>query len=131
MASVPSHRFMKSYITAQDYETTGQYLFMKIGTSNQICTICDTKGEAALGVLQSASGSAKTCEVALIGGAALVECGESITALNQVTTNTSGEAIVPDTAGQQVLGTALEDGVDGDIIAVMLSAGGEAHAAEA
>jgi hypothetical protein len=124
------HKRISAFKTAADYSSTGQYLFVKL-SANDTVTKCDTKGETAIGVLKTATSSARVAEVFMGGGGALVVCGEAISRNEQITTNASGQAINPDSSGQEVLGVALEAGDSGDVIGVMLNVGGETFAAEA
>ena len=121
---------IRAYKTAADYSSTGQYLFVKLSANNTVQK-CDTKGETAIGVLKTATSSARVAEVFMCGGGANVECGESISRNEQITTNASGQAINPDSSGQEILGVALEAGDSGDVIAVNLNIAGETFAAEA
>ena len=124
------HARISAYRTAADYSTTGQYLFVLL-SANDTVTKCSTKGENAIGVLKTATSSAKVAEVFMLGGGALVECAETIALNEQITTDANGKAINPDSSGQAVLGIALEAGDSGDVISVMLNSGGETFAAEA
>lgn len=125
-----THEEIRAYKTAGDYSSTGQYLFVKLSADNTV-TKCDTKGETAVGVLKTATSSGKVAEVFMAPGGALVECGESISRNEQITTNASGQAINPDDSGQEILAVALEAGDSGDVISVKLNVGGETFAAEA
>lgn len=125
-----THAQIRAYKTAADYSSTGQYLFVKLSADNTVET-CDTKGETAIGVLKTATSSGKVAEIFMAPGGALVECGESISRNEQLTTNSSGQAINPDDSGQEILGVALEAGDSGDVISVKLNVGGETFAAEA
>lgn len=121
---------IRAYKTAADYSSTGQYLFVKL-SANDTVQKCSTKGETAVGVLKTATSSGRVAEVFMGGGGALVECAESISRNEQITTDANGKAINPDDSGQEILAVALEAGDSGDIIAVNLNIAGETFAAEA
>jgi len=112
-----------------DYSTTGQFLFVTLSDESTVAKE-STKGGNSIGVLMNNPESAKVAEVALVGGGALVVAGESITLNKQITSNTSGQAIHPDAAGQRIMGIALASADSGDIFPVLLVAG-ETYAAEA
>lgn len=97
---------------------TGIYRFVKVG-SNQKVALCDS-GDAALGVLRGKADEDQAIEVA-IGGRVLVELGASVTAGSRVQSGSGGSCIT--LASGADLGTALEGGVTGDIISVVLDAG--------
>jgi hypothetical protein len=121
---------IRAYKTAGNYSSTGQYRFVKL-SANNIVTTCDTKGETAVGVLKTATSSGKVAEVFMAPGGALVRCGETIARNEQLTTSAAGNAVNPDSSGQEILAVALEAGDSGDIIAVNLNVAGETFAAEA
>ena len=117
-----------TYTTAADYSTTGQYLFCYL-SSNTAVTKTATKGGNSIGVIMNAPESGDRTEVAVMGGA-LVLAAETIARGEQITSNSSGQAINPDAAGQRLNGVAMESADSGDIFPILLTIG-ESHAAEA
>lgn len=77
-------------------------------------------GSYCQGVLQNKPEDTQAATVG-ISGISRVEAGEAITNGDPVTVDADGKAMVADTAGQHILGTALEDaGATGELIAVLL-----------
>ena len=103
--------------------TTHQFKFVTLEADGQV-DAADTAGENCIGVLlnEPAAGAAATV---VLSGKVMVEAGASITAGAAIATNAAGEAITA-TTGHIVMGYALEDGVDGQIIAIELIQGGNA-----
>ena len=85
------------------------------------------QGAAAAAKLIGVSGSRpvaanETVEVA-ITGIAKVEYGGNVTRGDLLTAKADGTAIATSTAGNRVVGVAMQSGVDGDIGEVLLSPG--------
>lgn len=113
----------------QANEAITQFRFVKLGTGSRNVDICDTAGEAALGVCQEEITAAdatngRIANVAILG-ISLVESGAAVSAGAKVQTDASGRAIAALT-GDHVLGVALDAaGGAGEWIAVLLSGGGQ------
>lgn len=97
-----------------------QYFFGKVSNSSGIgqVAVCGD-GEAAIGVIQNDPSSQGDATTVGISGISKVSAGGTITAGNYVASDASGEAVVAAT-GDIIAGIALESGVDGDIIPVLL-----------
>ena len=120
---------IKTYLAGADYSTTGQYKFVKLSPDNTV-TVCSTKGEKGIGILQNKPDSGEAAEVAIHGGGALVLLGATVARNQQITTNGDGEGIIPDAAGQSISAQCMKSGVVDDIVACMVTFG-ETYNAEA
>lgn len=83
-------------------------------------------GAQAIGVCLNQPAAGKAATVCLTGKV-LVEAGAAITAGDELASDAAG-AVVTATTGDIVMGYALEDGVDGQIVAIELIQGGNAAA---
>lgn len=76
-----------------------------------------------VGVITANDGGSGASAVFQFSGTAKVKLGGNVEIGNWVTSDGSGKGIATTTDGNFVLGRALEAGVDGDIIEVLLSPG--------
>lgn len=85
----------------------------------------DLTGDGALahGVVYNKPAAGEAAAVQLLGGILRVEAGGTIAAGANVASNAAGEAVTA-TAGEVILGEALEAGADGQIISVLTFSGG-------
>ncbi|HEY5412053.1 MAG TPA: capsid cement protein, partial [Caulobacteraceae bacterium] len=81
-------------------------------------------GQNALGVIVGKAALGQPIEVQ-IGNRALVVCGGTVTAGDQVASDANAAAITQ-TSTNHILGTALDSGVAGDLISITFSPRGEA-----
>ena len=91
--------------------------------SSGLVTLVAGKAAVCLGIIDEEVLATSTTEKTVriqIGGIARVKTGGNITALDYVIADTDGTVITDDAANQFVVGMALEDGTDGDIISVRL-----------
>lgn len=76
-----------------------------------------------IGIAQSAPTTAEDAvEVALPGGGAKGLLGETVTAGAYLVSHTDGTLVLPNAAGDHVIAMALEGGVSGDLINVLVCA---------
>jgi hypothetical protein len=102
--------------------SAGQFHFVTLAADGQV-DVSSTAGGNAIGVLLNAPAAAGRAATVAISGKVMVEAGAAVTAGDALQTNAAGEAITAAT-GDYTLGYALEDGVDGQIIAMELIQGG-------
>jgi hypothetical protein len=95
---------------------TEQYSFLKVDTAGAV--VLAGAGEDVDGVLMNDPASGRVAQVA-VDGIVKVKCGGTIAAGASVASNASGKAVAA-TTGQMVAGKALEAGVTGRIISVLL-----------
>ena len=110
-------------------EALTQFTFVKLVTGeDRRVEACDTQGELAIGVVQEevsaedVTRGPRIVNVRLLG-VSVVEAGATITKMDEVTPGADGKA-EPAAAGDRVVGIALDDGADGDWIAVLLTPAG-------
>lgn len=101
--------------SAADFSTTGIYRFGVVNTSGQIA-LASSAGRVDGVVYDNPSAADRETTVA-ISGIVKVELGGTVTAGDQVQSGASGVATSGSTNSP---GVALESGVSGDIIAVLL-----------
>lgn len=110
----------RTFPAAADYEDKQ---FFIVWVANNLATLADdadVPGENIMGAIQNKPKPAVGAEVEVSmphgGGTSKVILGGTVSAGDQLTTDSAGEAIVTTTSDDYVFGLALEDGVDGDII---------------
>lgn len=96
--------------------TTKQYFFVKLNSSENAVLAGD--GEFAIGALQNKPDSGQAAQI-MIDGVTKILCGGSVTGGGPVASDAAGKCVNA-AGGDVVLGTALEDGSDGQIISVLL-----------
>lgn len=100
--------------SAADFSTTGQFRFGVVNSSGDVA-LASSAGRVD-GVVLDNPESGQPCAVG-IAGVAMVELGGNVTAGDQVQSGASGVATSGSTNSP---GVALQTGVSGDIIAVLL-----------
>ena len=127
---------MASYIEPKivsilsDYDFSAkQYYFCKIGSADNIVTLCGS-GEKAIGIVMNKPTSGQVAEVALPGGGALIKTGEAIEVGKYICSTAAGIGEKANTAGDHVAAFSVEAGDSGDIISVLVTCF-EAYNAEA
>lgn len=124
--AVYATRDTRTFLAGEDL-TAGQYHFVTLEADGFV-DLADADAEQCIGVLMNKPDSGEAATVAL-SGKVLVEAGGDITAGDEVVTNTAGEAVELSTSSSATaitMGYALEDGADGQIIAIELIQGGNA-----
>ena len=108
----------ETYVAGADL-SEAQFRFVTAGETGVTLT---GAGEAADGVVinDPANGAAATV---VVFGRVIVEAAGNITAGDEVTSNATGGAVAA-TTGDIVLGKALEDGVNGQLISIDFYKGG-------
>lgn len=111
----------KTFVANADLSAK-QYYIMKVLTGNK-CDLAAAATDPLVGTLNNKPKSADSADVTLRSGGmtGLVVCGGTITVGDEITSDGSGKAITTTTGGDQVLGTALESAVSGDIVEYMPS----------
>jgi len=97
-----------------------QYFIVKIGAAANGVALAAGATQNILGILQNKPTQDQIANVRLCNapGTSKVKAGGSITAGNWVTSDANGKAVATTTAGDVVIGRALEDAVDGDVIEI-------------
>ena len=112
----------QSYEISEDLSSS-QYFVMVQGTTLKSALLASSAGEVVLGILQDTgldgSSDAEHGDVR-ISGESLCKIGGTISIDDKLQADTDGMAIVATTA-DEVLGVALEAGVDGDLIRIKIS----------
>ena len=115
----------ESYQISEDLSSS-QYFVMKQGTTIKSALLADTAGEVVIGILQdtglNGSSDVEHGDVR-IEGESLCKIGGNISIDDPLQADTDGMAIVATTA-DHVFARALEGGVDGDLIRVIVSSEG-------
>lgn len=101
--------------------SAAQYLFVDLAADGQI-DVVSTKGAKALGILQDKPAATGRAGCVGIGGISKVECGGTIAAGAEVISDDDGAALAKDAVSQFVMGTALQGGAAGEIIAIRMKA---------
>lgn len=96
--------------------SASQYCFVEVNSSGQ-AALCGA-GAAADGILQNDPNAAGRAAEVAIGGIVRVKCGGAVTRGGAVASDAAGKAVNAAT-GNIILGTALETGSDGAIIAML------------
>lgn len=96
--------------------STSQYHFVEVNADGRAAVAGD--GAHADGVLQNDPAAVGRAAEVAIGGIVKVKCGGLVTRGGPVASDAAGKAVNPGT-GDIILGTALETGADGAIIAML------------
>jgi hypothetical protein len=107
--------------------STKQFYFVSVASDGQIDPTGD--GLDADGVLQDAPAAAGRAALVAIAGKVKVVCGGAVTRGGPVASDSAGKAVNATTAGDIILGTALETGADGRIIEILFQPRGAVPAA--
>ena len=112
----------ETYVAGSDLRAK-QFFFVSLATDGAIDSTGD--GAAADGVLLNDPNTGEAASV-VVFGRVTVECGATVTLGASIASDAAGNAIVAVTAGDIILGKALEAGVDGQIITIDFFKGGNA-----
>lgn len=102
-------------LSAADFSTTGQFRFGQVNSSGQVA-LAGSGARVDCVVYDNPDAASRETTV-VIAGVAMVELGGTVTAGDQVQSGASGVATSGST---NTPGVALESGVSGDIIPVLL-----------
>src|SRR5690606_31320133 len=92
-----------------------------LDATGKIVTAANAKTDKSVGLAMHAAGDAgETIEVAHPGGGAKGLLGGTVSAGDLLAPTTGGALIATTTANDRIIAMALEDGVDGDLISVMV-----------
>jgi hypothetical protein len=121
--AVMQSRDNRTYVAGSNL-SAAQFKFVALAADGEVDVA--GAGARAIGVLlnQPAAGNAATV---VMTGKVLVEAGDSITAGDELAADAAGNAVTA-TTDDIVMGYALENGVDGQIVAIELIQGGNAAA---
>ena len=119
--AVMQSRDTRTFEAGEDL-SAAQFHFVTLEADGQV-DLADAAGENAIGVLLNAPAAVGRAATVCVSGKVMVEAGAAVTAGDALQTNAAGEAITA-ASGDYVLGYALEDGVDGQIIAMEMIQGG-------
>ena len=121
--AVMQSRDNRTYVAGSNL-SAAQFKFVALAADGEVDVA--GAGARAIGVLlnQPAAGNAATV---VMTGKVLVEAGASITAGDELAADAAGNAVTA-TTDDIVMGYALENGVDGQIVAIELIQGGNAAA---
>ena len=121
--AVMQSRDNRTYVAGSNL-SAAQFKFVALAADGEVDVA--GAGARAIGVLlnQPAAGNAATV---VMTGKVLVEAGDSITAGDELAADAAGNAGTA-TTDDIVMGYALENGVDGQIVAIELIQGGNAAA---
>jgi hypothetical protein len=114
MASFPVPNNILNLPAAGDL-SSNQYAAVSLGASGVGVALTDAK---AIGFLMNAPEAGEVCEIASIGGGAKGIAGGAITQGDYLKVD-SGNVVVATLPTDNVVGQALQDGVAGDVIAVL------------
>lgn len=98
-----------------------QYHFVYLSASNTVSNV-GASTTIPLGVLQDKPDAAGESALVMLEGITMVELGGTVSRNTYVMSHTDATAVTA-TNGKPCAGLALEDGVDGDIIPVLLTHG--------
>ena len=122
--AVMQSRDNRTFIAGEDL-SSAQFKFVTLEADGQV-DLADADAENCIGVCL-VGGLAGAAVTVTVSGKVMVEAGGAITAGDAVVTNAAGEAVTltaSSSATAVTMGYALENGVDGQIIAIELIQGG-------
>ncbi len=100
------------------------YTFCTPGADDDTFSVASASNQPIVGVFQATTENAGDAVEVMVSGISNVVCGGTVTRGQEVTSNASGEAVAvtsyPSQSGIVTAGIALESGVAGDIIGVLL-----------
>jgi hypothetical protein len=114
---------LMGFISTNDLSTTAIGSIVKIDSSNAPSNIVLAAAgtDKSIGVLvdQPLAGQTGTVRLRSAAGTLFVKLGGTVAVGDAITSNASGAGIVTVTAGDEVLGRALQAGVSGDVIEIL------------
>ena len=117
-------RDTRTFVAGSDL-TAAQFKFVSLAADGQV-DVTASAGGNAIGILTNNPDVGQAATVTVTGGYT-VYAGGAITAGDQVQSNATGEALLAAT-GDVVLGYALEDAVDGQLMRIEFITGGNVAA---
>ena len=94
-------------------------LVVKGGATKEYVAVVSAATDKGIGIVQNAATAADDqIEVALPGGGAIAKLGGTVAFGDMLGFNTDGKLIKVAQASDRVIAMAMQDGVDGDLIAV-------------
>lgn len=111
------------FISTNDLSAQAVGSIVKVDSSNapNQVVLAGANGTGAIGVTmdQAAAGQTITVRLRTAAGTLFVKLGGTVAVNDAVTSNGSGLGITTTTAGDEILGRALEAGVSGDVIEIL------------
>lgn len=103
---------------------------VKLGTDFKHVAVGAANTDRCIGIIQNDPAAAEdVAEVALPGGGARALLGETVAAGVDLVAHTDGTLVKPNAEGDEIVARALQDGVAGDMIDVVVTYA-TAHAAQ-
>ena len=101
--------------------SSGQYHFVRMGGAAGRVDVCNDGSDLVLGVLQNKPNAVnKLCAIRVMGTTKVI-CGDTVAEMSRVGTSSVGKCVVETVDGALVAGIALEAGVAGDVIEILLT----------
>lgn len=116
MASTAQPNLILNLLAASDLSSS-QYKAVKVDSSGTVAA-CGA-AENAIGFLHNTPVSGAVCEIATFGGGARAKAGGTITAGDQLETDSNGDVIVATGAAENIVAYAVESAVDNDIFQII------------
>ena len=110
--------FVRSFVAGADLSAK-QYRLVKLGTGTNEIVLASSATDRIIGVLQEKPKLGQPGQVAILGTSKVV-AGGTISKGDCITSDSNGRAIAATTAGDTVIGIALENAVSGDIFEILL-----------
>jgi len=106
--------------------SAAQFKFVSLAADGQV-DVTASAGGNAIGVLLNNPSAAGYAATVVVSGDVMVKAGGTITAGDQIQSNATGEALLAAT-GDVVLGYARESAVDGQVMRIEFTTGGNVAA---
>lgn len=119
---------LKAYKVPSDF-SENQYKFVTINAAGDEIALCGANGRAQ-GILMNKPTAKEAAEVAIFGAGAKLKLESDVGVGKLITSTAAGLGEVADAAGEFCAAIAMESGVTGDVISVMVIAV-TAHASDA
>lgn len=113
-------------LTADADLSTKQFYFVKMSATNRQVSLCDTDGEAVIGVLQNKPNASGVAAEVMANGISKIEAGETIVAGDFIGTDSAGKAkkIEETNTGADIgdhwYGQCIEGAASGELITVAI-----------
>lgn len=114
----------RGFVSTNDLSAK-QYFIVKRGSAANDVILADAATDALVGILMNKPTAAQNATVRLLNaqGTCKVKLGGTVAVGAWLTTDSAGKAISTTTDGDEIVGKALEAGVSGDIIEIVLAHG--------
>lgn len=123
MAWSANEVYLPGFVAENDLSAKRHFFAELSSTAGQV-DVCDGASDQVIGVICNEPKEDK--EVLLqVAGVAKVSAGGTIAIGDRIGTDASGEAVAKTADADLVCGIALEAGVDGDIVSILLTLGAQ------